>query len=153
MAATAVDLFIHLVFCTKYRERHIHPEIEDRLHSYLVGIAKNRKTKVLRINGMEDHVHILINLHPSIALSNLVKELKAYSTSWMKKNGYPKFSWQRGYGGFSYSKSMTDQVVKYIENQKEHHRKFSLKEEIELIKQKWGIQWNWEDDEDGENEE
>jgi len=100
MSRTAVDLFVHIVFCTKKRAPYIHPSIESRLHSYLVGIAQKRKTKILRINGMEDHIHILINLHPSVALSDLIKELKAYSTSWMKKNGYSIFAWQRGYGGF-----------------------------------------------------
>jgi REP element-mobilizing transposase RayT len=151
MSRTAVDLFVHIVFCTKKRAPYIHPSIESRLHSYLVGIAQKRKTKILRINGMEDHIHILINLHPSVALSDLIKELKAYSTSWMKKNGYSIFAWQRGYGGFSYSKSMIGDVMNYIEKQKEHHRKTTLRDELNFIKQKWGIEWDWENDDDDDD--
>jgi putative transposase len=89
-------------------------------------------------------LHILIKLHPSIALSTFVKELKAYSSSWMKKTMVPDFGWQNGYGAFSYSKSMLPSVSKYIENQKEHHKTQTFKDEINLLKSQWGIEWNFD---------
>jgi REP element-mobilizing transposase RayT len=149
MSHSCVTNYIHVIFCTKKRATPIHPEIENRLYSYIVGIAKNNKTPILKINGTDDHIHILLNLHPSIALATLVKEFKSYSTAWMKKNGYPEFSWQKGYGGFSYCQSLTQNVINYIANQKEHHKKFSLKDELENIKKQWGVTWNW----DCENED
>ena len=142
MSHSCVENYMHIIFSTKNREPFIVPEIEDRLYSYIVGISRERKVPVLRINGMPDHIHILLNLHPSIALSILVKEYKAYSSAWMKKCGYSQFAWQEGYGGFSYPKSMVSQVIKYIENQKKHHHKRTFEEEIEILKKQWGVSWN-----------
>jgi REP element-mobilizing transposase RayT len=103
-----------LYFQQKNREPLIVPEIEARLHSYIIGISKERKVFILKINGTQDHVHILLKLHPSIALATLIKEYKAYSSGWMKKCGYSQFAWQEGYGGFSCSKSMLEPVIRYI---------------------------------------
>ena len=121
MGHSCVENYIHVIFATKNREQMILYEVESRLYSYMTGIAKNRDTSVLKINGMPDHTHMLLKLHPNIALATLIKEMKAYSSSWMKKIGVQNFSWQEGYGGFSYSKSMIPTVSQYIENQKIHH--------------------------------
>ncbi len=142
MSHSCVENYLHLIFSTKNREPLIHPDIEERLHSYIIGVSREQRVPILKINGIEDHVHILIKLHPSIALATLVREYKSYSTAWMKKNEYSDFSWQAGYGGFSYSKSMLEPVIKYISNQKEHHRSETFKEEIEIIKKNWGIEWD-----------
>src|SRR5690606_727608 len=99
MSHSSVKNYMHIIFCTKKRATPIHSEIENRLHSYIVGISQRNKVPILKINGTDDHIHILLNLHPSIALANLIREFKSYSTAWMKKNGYPHFSWQKGYGG------------------------------------------------------
>lgn len=142
MSHSCIENYLHIIFSTKNREPLIVPEIEARLHSYIVGISKRQKVPVIKINGMEDHVHILLKLHPSVALATLIKEFKVYSTAWMKRSGYPGFAWQEGYGGFSYSKSMLDPVIHYIENQKHHHRQISFKDELELLKKKWGVEWD-----------
>ena len=142
MSHSCIENYLHIIFSTKNRAPLIIPEIEERLHSYIVGISKKLKVPILKINGMEDHIHILLKLHPSIALATLIKEYKAYSSGWMKKIGYPQFNWQEGYGGFSYSKSMLEPLINYIGNQKIHHSKSTFEEEIELLKKQWGIEWN-----------
>jgi len=123
MSHSCVENYLHIIFATKNRDPLIHPEIEKQLHSYIVGVSRKRKVPILKINGMADHIHILLKLHPSVALAELLKEYKAYSSSWMKKCGYSQFNWQAGYGGFSCSKSMLKSVIIYIQNQKAHHKK------------------------------
>ncbi len=142
MAHSCVENYIHLIFATKNRELLIPNEIENRLYSYITGIAKRNQSSIININGMPDHIHTLLKLHPSTALATMVKELKAYSSSWMKKTGVTNFSWQEGYGGFSYSKSLVPTVSNYIQNQKEHHKSQSFKDEIDGIKKNWGIDWD-----------
>ena len=90
---------------------------------------------------MDDHTHIVLKMHQDVALSNLMKELKSYSSGWMKKVGYHEFSWQEGYGAFSCSKSLMEPLTKYVENQKEHHKKLSFKDEIAILERKWGVKW------------
>ena len=142
MGHTYVSNIVHCVFSTKHRNRLITPELEARLWPYLGGIAREHQVRPLSIGGTEDHIHILLKLHPSIALATLIKEYKAYSSGWMKKCGYTQFNWQEGYGGFSYSKSMLEPVISYIENQKQHHCHRTFKEEIELLKKQWGVEWD-----------
>lgn len=141
MSHSCVENYLHIIFATKNRDSLIPLEIEERLHSYLAGIAKQRKVPILKVNGTDDHLHILLNLHPDIALSKLMKELKAYSTSWVKKQGFDQFSWQQGYGGFSCSKSHLEKLIKYIENQKVHHQHKSFDQEIDDLNLKWGTSW------------
>lgn len=112
------------------------------MHSYIIGIAKNGKTPIIKINGWFDHLHILLKLHPDVSLSVLIKELKAYSTSWMKKQGYGNFSWQLGYGAYSCSISHVDPVITYIDNQKVHHKTFSFEDELKSLNEKWGTTWS-----------
>ena len=100
MSHSCIENYLHIIFSTKNREPFIVPEIEERLHSYIVGISRQRKVPILKINGREDHIHILLKLHPSIALATLIKEYKAYSSGWMKKCGYPQFNWQEGWWFF-----------------------------------------------------
>ncbi|MBN4066808.1 IS200/IS605 family transposase [Simkania negevensis] len=143
MGHSCVENYIHLIFATRLREDLILSSMESRLHSYLCGIARKRNSSVIIINGTANHLHLLLRLHPTIALSTLVKELKSYSTGWMKKQDQAQFSWQVGYGGFSVSHSMLEKVSKYIECQKEHHQKCSFNEEIESLISRWHLRWSF----------
>jgi REP element-mobilizing transposase RayT len=136
-----VDNYLHIIFSTKERLPLIPKEMENRLYGYLGGIARKRESPILKINGMADHLHILLKLHPSVSLSTLVKELKSYSTGWMKKEAVADFGWQVGYGGFSCSPNRLSGINKYIDNQKEHHKTLSFKDEIEIMRQRFGIKW------------
>jgi REP element-mobilizing transposase RayT len=90
---------------------------------------------------MADHLHIMLKLHASVAVSVLLKELKSYSTGWMKKQGFKDFGWQEGYGAFSCSVTHLEALTKYIENQKENHKARSFDQEIEILNRLWGVNW------------
>jgi len=109
---------------------------KENVHKYITGIVKNNDPKMLSINSMPDHLHMLIGLNPKISLSDLVRDIKANTTTYIKQEiRIPSFAWQEGYGAFSYSKSQRQNVIEYIENQEEHHRKKSFMEEyIEFLK-------------------
>jgi putative transposase len=107
------------------------------LYKYITGIVSNKEQKMLAINGMPDHIHFLIGMKPSCCLSDLVREVKKSSNEFIKEKRFTKFKfqWQEGYGAFSYSHSSLDNVIDYIMNQKEHHKKKTFKEEyIEFLK-------------------
>jgi putative transposase len=145
MSHSCPVVFLHVIFCTKGREPLIPPEMEERLYAYLGGIAKTRKTPILKINGTCDHLHMLVKLHPDIAYSQLIKEMKSYSTGWMKKENYSKFRWQEGYGAFSCSISHIEPLIKYIENQKIHHKTQKFEDELSILNRKWGTSWTVEE--------
>ena len=131
------QLLTHLVFAVKYRDRLLKKEIRDEVFSYISGIITNRKHKSLIINGVLDHIHILIGLNPNDTISDLVGTIKKSSSTFInQKNWFPgKFHWQDGYGAFSYGKSQLDSVYKYIANQEAHHKKRTFREEyIEFLK-------------------
>lgn len=137
MANTYTQLHIHIVFAVQNRKSLIRPEWANDLYKYITGIIQIHKHRVLQINGMPDHVHILLGLRPSQALSELMKQVKQDSSKWINQQGYVrgKFSWQTGYGAFSYSKSQLPQVIRYIQNQKDHHKTKSFQEEyLEFLK-------------------
>jgi len=106
-------------------------EFKEDLHKYITGIVRNQGQKLISINGMADHLHILIGLKPSIALADLVRDIKAESSTCVNKNRWVrgKFSWQEGYGAFSYGHSQLDTIIRYIQNQEKHHQRRSFKEE------------------------
>ena len=130
-AGTFSQIYIQVVFAVKGRQSLIQPEWEAELHQYIAGIVRNKGQKLIVINGMPDHIHILIGLKPSCCLSDLVREIKKSSNSSIKEQRFTshKFEWQEGYGAFSYSHSALDNVCNYIRNQKEHHRTKSFREE------------------------
>jgi REP element-mobilizing transposase RayT len=109
----------------------IKPEFKEDLHKYITGIITNQGQKLISINGMPNHLHILIGLRPSMALADLVRDIKADSSTYISKNRWVrgKFSWQEGYGAFSYGHSQLDTIIRYIQNQEKHHRRRSFKEE------------------------
>jgi putative transposase len=131
------QLYVHLVFAVKYRERLLTKEMRDELFRYIIGIVTNRKHKVIIINGMADHIHILIGLNPNDKISDLIACIKRESSSFIndKKWFRGKFHWQDGYGAFSYGRSQLNDIYKYIANQEQHHKRRTFREEyIELLK-------------------
>jgi putative transposase len=138
MGQSLSQLYVHLTFGTKFRYPFIHNETGIKLHSYIAGTLKEYESPALRINSVPDHIHILFRLSKNYPLAKVVEEIKKQSSKWMKEieNGQPKFSWQTGYGAFSVSSYGLGKVKKYIDGQKEHHKRKSYKEEIEeFIKQ------------------
>ncbi|MCB0729066.1 MAG: IS200/IS605 family transposase [Ignavibacteriae bacterium] len=135
--STFSQIYIQVVFAVKGRESLISEQWEEELYKYISGIVRNKGQKMLAINGMPDHIHFLIGMKPSCCLSDLVREVKKSSNDFIKENKFVKykFNWQEGFGAFSYSHSHLDKVIKYIMNQKIHHRKKTFKEEyIELLR-------------------
>ena len=118
------QVYYQIVFGTKQRKPTISQEHDEELYKYIWGIIKNKNCKLYRINGVEDHIHILSDLHPSISLSDYVKNIKVASSLWMKESGkFPLFKgWQDGYGAFTYSIREKDMIINYIKNQKRHHK-------------------------------
>ena len=131
------QLYVQLIFAVKHREALLNPTIQPRVFEYLSGIAKDLKHKSIIVNGVEDHVHIFLGLNPSISISDTVHDLKQGASLFINRNNLMpyNFSWQEGYGAFSYSKSQIKQVYQYISNQEKHHHKTTFREEyIEFLK-------------------
>ena len=144
MANTYSQIYIQIVFAVKGRLNLIRKENEDELFKYITGIIRNKKQKLIAINGMPDHIHILIGLKPNICLSDLVRDIKANSSKFINEKRWfiGKFVWQEGFGAFSYSKSQIDSVINYIKNQKLHHKKKSFKEEYIKFLTAFGIDYD-----------
>lgn len=137
MANTYSQLYIHVVFAVKGRESSISNKFKDELYKYICGIVTNNHQKVYAINGMPDHLHILISIKPNCLLSNLVRDIKANSSKWINQKNMVlgKFQWQEGFGSFSVSESQISKVINYIEKQEEHHRIKSFRQEyIDFLK-------------------
>jgi putative transposase len=141
MSQSFVQIYIHIVFHTKDNVKLIKADIENELFSYLGGILKNYKSNPLQIGGTSDHIHILCTLPKTIALADLVEEIKKSSSKWIKTKGaqYNNFYWQDGYGGFSVSNSGVERVKIYILNQKKHHEKVSFTDEYKNLLEAYGI--------------
>lgn len=131
MANTYTQIHIHAVFSVQNRECIIGNQWKDELYKYFTGILSNNHHKLLAINGMPDHIHILFGMRPTQSLSDLMQDIKGNSSKWINDRKFVrgKFSWQEGYGAFSYSKSQLSQIIQYIEKQQEHHRKKTFIEE------------------------
>ena len=142
MADTFSQISIHIVFAVKKREALINHTWENRLYRYITGIVQERKHKMLAINGMPDHIHIFIGMDPAESLSSLVREVKKASTRYINQKGFVpgKFAWQTGYGAFSYSRSQRPRVCRYIENQKQHHRKRNFEQEYRKMLDDYDIE-------------
>jgi len=142
MANVYYQTSMQLVFATKHRSALIEASFQDALHRYIGGILTKKKHKPLSINSMYDHIHIFFGMHPC-DIPALVRDLKSDSSTFINENKLSKnkFHWQEGYGLFSYSMSHRTSVIKYIENQQEHHKKKSFKEEYLHILKKFGIEF------------
>jgi len=137
MANTYTQIHIQLVFAVQNRASLIKDSWKDEMYKYMTGIIQNKDHKMLQINSMPDHIHILIGLRPTQALAELVKVVKQESTNWINDQKFTlkKFNWQEGYGAFSYTKSDVPRVIKYIQNQENHHREIKfLDEYVEMLK-------------------
>ena len=133
----------HIVIRTKHSELTINQQYANDLYAYMQGIVKKHKCRLYQINGIEDHIHILLDLHPSVALANFVQSLKRSSSLWLQ-NQYEKFPhfrcWSEGYAAFTYSYSDRHTLINYIKNQQEHHAHESTKDELMRILETNGYQ-------------
>ena len=132
------QILYQIVFSTKHRERTLVKEDRPKLFKDIWGIFKNKKCHLYRINGIEDHIHIVASVHPTVALSDLIKDIKLGSTSYIKEKGiFPHFGgWQDGYSAFTYHINAKDNLIEYVKNQEEHHRIKTFEEEYrELLKE------------------
>lgn len=144
MANTYTSIRIHFVFAVKFRRNLIHKSWKDELFKYMTGIIHNHQHQVLAINGVEDHVHILIGLHPNQSISELMKEVKASSSKWIneQRKTATKFSWQEGFGAFSHSSDTIPTVIRYIQNQEEHHAKKTFHDEFQLMLNRFEVSYD-----------
>ena len=141
MANTFTSLHYHVIFSTKNREPWIRPDIETRVWSYLGGIARENDLKALLVGGIENHVHLLLGVPPTMPVSKAVQLIKGGSSGWVKETfgGTAGFGWQDGYGAFTVSKSLVPDVETYIRNQREHHRVRTFEEEYRAVIEKHEI--------------
>lgn len=141
MANTFTQIHLQIVFAVENRISLIRNSWKDELYKYTTGIVQNNDHKLLSINGMPDHIHLLIGMRPVQALSYLMQQIKRESSSWVNDNKFTKgkFNWQEGYGAFSYSRSHLPDVIKYIENQELHHKKKTFIEEYKELLEKFEI--------------
>jgi putative transposase len=141
MPGTYSQIYIQIVFAVKRRENLIGKSWKDELFKYISGIITNKGQKSIIVNGVSDHIHIFVGLKPSMAISDLVRDVKNNSSNFIndKKFVKGKFSWQEGYGAFSYAHSQVEQVYNYILNQEQHHHKKTFKEEYLDFLQEFGI--------------
>lgn len=142
--STFRQIYYQIVFSTKNRVPVLNIEHEDQLYKYIGGIVKNKNCKLYRINGMPDHIHLFTDLHPSVSLSSLVKDIKVSSNLWMKQSGlFPGFEeWQSGYGAFTYSEREKDMIISYIKKQKEHHKSESFEAEYKNLLKSHGVEFD-----------
>jgi putative transposase len=141
MSHSYAQNIVHIVFSTKERRKIIATEFQSRLWDYVGGICKNLGIFVQEIGGMEDHLHLLIQIPASLSLAKAVVGIKANSSRWANEKGH-RFAWQEGYGAFSVSASVAPTVARYIRNQAEHHRKMSFEQEFVALLKKHGVEFD-----------
>jgi len=144
LANIYTQIYIQIVIFVKGRHCLIPNDKKAILYKYITGIIKNKRHKLISINGVSNHIHFLIGLNPVEALSELIKEVKRCFTNFINEKKWlkGKFSWQEGYGAFSYSRSHLDNVIKYIENQEKHHIRKTFKEEYVEMLNKFEVVYN-----------
>ncbi|MCF6154665.1 MAG: IS200/IS605 family transposase [Candidatus Brocadia sp.] len=146
MANTYTQIYLHVIFAVKGRDNLISPTWKEELYKYITGIVTNKNQKLIAINGMPNHVHLLVGLKPDIAPSDLIRDVKANSSKFIKDKQWVmgKFEWQLGFGGFSYSHSQLDVIINYIRGQEEHHKTKSFKEEYLEFMKRYAIDYKTE---------
>ena len=144
MANTYTQIYIHVVFAVEGRQNLIQPEHNDELQKYITGIVSAQKQKLIAINNMPDHLHLLVGLRPDSSLSDLIRDVKAGSSKFINEKRWVtgRFSWQEGFGAFSYARSQLGAVIRYIENQQKHHAKKSFREEYLELLEKFGVDYD-----------
>lgn len=139
MSQSLVRVLVHIVFSTKDRVKIISPDVEARLFGYISGIITNNGARMIIAGGDADHIHILISIGRA-DITALIGDIKRESSKWMKKNGVPKFYWQRGYGAFSIGQSQVADTSRYIRNQKQHHGKQTYQDEFRALCRKYEVE-------------
>ena len=141
MANTYTQIHLQLVFAVQYRASLIHDSWKDELYKYMTGIVQEHKHKLIIVNGIPDHVHMLIGMRPAQSLSDLMQDIKGSSSTWINERKLTKgrFQWQEGYGAFSYSKRELQVVIDYIKNQEMHHHQKTFMEEYKELLTDFGI--------------
>jgi putative transposase len=144
MANTYTQIHIHSIFAVRTRAGLIQKAWRDDLYKYIVGIIQHHQHKVLSINGMPDHIHVLFGMRPTQSLSDLMQDVKGSSSKWINDQRFVAghFEWQSGYGGFSYSKSQIPHIISYIRTQEEHHRRKTFLEEYREFLTLFGIDYD-----------
>ena len=144
MAQSLSRVYVHIVFSTKNRQKLIDDSIAESLFAYIGGICKGLSCFPIRVGGHRDHVHILCTLSRTITQADLLETIKTKSSKWIKTKGtaYQKFYWQNGYGIFSVNPSEIDVVVRYIQNQAEHHKKRSFQDELRAFLKKYKVDYD-----------
>jgi len=142
MGSTYYSLHYHWVCSTKVRRPFIRSDWRPRLHEYLGGTIRGLDGVALKVGGVEDHVHALIGLKPTHCIANFLRELKKASSVWSAENHEREFEWQEGYSIFAVSASLMETVNHYIERQEEHHRKMTFEDELKLLLEKHGINYD-----------
>ncbi len=143
MPNTFTQLHIQLIFAVRFRNALIKKEWNERLHQYITGIFRANNHKMIQINSMPDHIHMLIGLRPHQSISSIVQNVKAESTKWIKAEKLStSFAWQEGYGAFSYSKSHLQNVIRYIQNQEAHHQKQTFLDEYRRFLKGFAIDYD-----------
>ena len=144
MANTFTQLYIQTVFAVQGRHSLIRKENKEELHKYITGIVQNHGHKLLAIHCMPDHTHIFFGLRPSMSISHLMQEVKADSTNFInRQRWFPgRFNWQEGYGAFSYGHSQISEVIRYVQNQEEHHARRSFRQEYLSVLKKFNIPYD-----------
>jgi putative transposase len=137
-------VLVHLIFSTKNREPVLVPEIRSELHSYLAGVLREEQCPALQVGGVADHVHLLFGLSRTLAVAQVVEQVKTSSSKWIKPKGavFAEFHWQAGYGAFSVSQSNAAAVAQYIRNQEEHHRKLTFQEEYRRFLKRYQVDYD-----------
>lgn len=141
---TYTQILYQIVFGTKHRQRTLTADNRDELFRYITGILKDQKCHLYRINRVEDHIHIATHLHPTVALSDLVKDIKLATTDLIKRDKLFRHfgGWQDGYGAFTYSIREKDRLIEYVKNQQEHHRVKTFREELRGLLIEHGIEFD-----------
>jgi putative transposase len=141
MSHTYVQNVIHVVFSTKHRSKSISKEFQPRMWAYVAGICKNHGIFVHAVGGMDDHIHLLVQIPPPLSLAKAVLAIKSNSSRWANEQGN-KFAWQEGYAAFSVSSSRVPAVVRYIQTQESHHKKMTFDAELLALLKKHGVEFD-----------
>ena len=144
MANSYTQIYIHGIFAVEGRQFLIQPAHNGELQKYITGIVSGQKHKLIAINNMPDHLHLLVGLRPDAALSDLMRDVKAGSSKFINERHWMagRFSWQEGFGAFSHSRSQLGTVIRYIENQQEHHVRRSFRDEYVALLEKFGVEYD-----------
>lgn len=144
MSQSLSQVLVHVVFSTRERKRFLGGAVAGEVHSYLAGACRALGSEAYRVGGVEDHVHIACTLPRTLSVSELVRDIKSASSKWIKSRyeTLQGFAWQGGYAAFSFSRSQLDEVVRYIENQEEHHRRVSFQDEVRAFLRRYEVDYD-----------